>query len=159
MAKYDWEKIEQEYITGKMSAETLAKKHNMPYYTMSHRVTERKLSEKREKYRESVLEKSIARARAREVRAKERIRTEGEKALKLIKSAMESEATLHLVLTQDKEGNLKQTMSEKVDTKALRDLVMSLTEILKVYPLEDADTATEEGGVIEMEKQETVVEQ
>ncbi len=155
-AKYDWGKIELEYIRGNMTGEVLCKKYQISKGTFESRSAERKFSEKRRKYQESVQEKALARACAREAKALSRILGAAEKAAALLDKHMKDEDTLKNWLYTDKEtGEPNEKRLKKLDTKAvremtgaMRDTVAALTMMAERKDKQQTADKQGSGGVI-----------
>jgi hypothetical protein len=149
--KHDWDRIEHEYVTGKMSQEALARKHGIglsTFYTMSSR---RNFSEKRRAYQESVKEKALARAQARDARTLSNVRSALDKAARTINRYITDEDTLHGRVVMG-EGGPAEYRVKKLDTKALRDMTAALREtaaaIQALAPAEQNGTGQRSGVII-----------
>lgn len=150
----NWDRIKSDYITGKDSPKECAKKHGVNYNTLRNHKQRERWRQQRAEYRGAVVDKAIDTAKnctayriaseltglAYVVEALER---------ELIK-ALEDGEQLHRYLvqttTRKKDGTtetaFKDITSDKVDTRALRDLtdVAKTLEALKrsMYGLETA---------------------
>lgn len=155
-AKYDWDKIEREYVRGKMTGEDLCAMYKIPLNTFQKHSSERKFSEKRRKYTESIQEKALARACAREAKALSRILGAAEKAAALLDKHMKDEDTLKNWLYTDKEtGELSEVRLKKLDTKAVREMTSAMRDTVAALTMmaerKDKQQGTDKqgsGGVI-----------
>ena len=157
--KYDWEKIEQEFISGKSTMEALARKYQIPLNTFYKRAKVRKFSEKRENYARRVQEKALARAQARDARTLGNLSSALDKAARLLNKYVADEKTLHTKIVNHMDGSLEEVKVEKVDTKALRDMTAAMREVSAAIKLLQPDAGGpggEEGGVVMMPEQEAM---
>lgn len=154
--KYDWRKIELDYIRSEKTAEDICSMYQIPINTFRHRITERKLLEEREKYAKSMREKALARACAREAKALSRILGAAEKAAALLDKHMKDEDTLKNWLYTDKEtGELSEKRLKKLDTKAVREMTGAMRDTVAALTMmaerKDKQQVTDKqgsGGVI-----------
>lgn len=154
--KYDWEKIEQEYVSGKMTMEKLAEKYKISISTFQKKAIERKFTEKRRKYAEKVQEKALARAQARDARTLGNLSSALDKAARLLNKYMTDENTLHGRIVNHMDGKIEEVRVEKLDTKALRDMTSALREATAAMQLIRPNGAQEEeqGGVVVLPERE-----
>ena len=148
MAKYDWTKIEHEYVTGKASMEALAKKHKIPINTFYKHAKEAEFSKKREKYTKTIQEKALARAAAREAKTIDDLKSAAGKAAKLLSKAFGDEATLHNELGYVHGRPVEERM-DRLNTKALRDLpgaVKDLAAVLQAFGATEREETQAETG-------------
>ena len=148
--KYEWDKIEHEYVCGKMDMAELARKHKIPLRTFYARAEVRKFSEKREKYRNQTREKAIARAQARDARTLGNLQSALDKASRLLNRYITDEDTLfgRVLVTAD---GIQEYRARKMDTKAMRDMTAAMREVsaaIKLWQPETEKTDGERGGVI-----------
>lgn len=159
MAKYNWNEIEQEYITSKTTLAKLAAKHGIKPGYMEQVAQQRHFTEKRRKYQEKTMEKALEKAQARELRTREMIMVTAEKMIKQLHKSLSDDYTLHTYLYTDKKGIMHEFYSQKLDTKALRDMVAVLIDLMKLYPQRtEQATADDQCGVIEMETMQPLEE-
>lgn len=149
--KYDWDKIEQAYVRGKMTGEELCAMYQIPLSTFRERSAERKFSDKRKKYREDTQQKALARACAREAKALARTLGAAEQAAKLIEKHMKDEDTLKNWLWTDKEsGEVNEKRLKKLDTKAVREMAGAMRDIVATLTMmqesREQDKADGQGG-------------
>jgi hypothetical protein len=148
--KYDWDKIEHEYVTGKCTMEELARKHKIPLNTFYKRSKVRNFSEKRENYTRTVQEKAIARARARDVRTLSNLGGALDKAARILNKYLTDEDTLFNRISMS-DGVLLERRAKKLDTKAVRDLtaaVREATAAMRLLAPEQTTEAENQAGVI-----------
>lgn len=156
--KYDWDKIEQEYVTGKISMEKLAEKYKIPRSTMEQRAKVRKFTEKRGKYEEKVREKAIARAQARDARTLGNLGSALDKAARLLNKYVTDEDTLFGRVSVSAEG-VAEYRVKKVDTKALKNMTAAMREVsaaIKLLKPETGGDEAGEGGVIILTEREAM---
>jgi hypothetical protein len=148
--KYDWDKIEHEYVTGKCTMEELARKHKIPLNTFYKRSKVRNFSEKRENYTRTVQEKAIARARARDVRTLSNLGGALDKAARALNKYFTDEDTLFNRVSISADG-LVELRAKKLDTKALRDMTAAVKEAaaaMRLLTPEQTAEAENQAGVI-----------
>lgn len=156
--KYEWEKIEQEFISGKSTMEAMARKYQIPLNTFYKRAKVRKFSEKRENYAKRVQEKALARAQARDARTLGNLSSALDKAARTLNKYIGDDDTLfgRVCVTLD---GLHEYRTKKLDTKALRDMTAAMREVSAAIKLLQPDAGGpggEEGGVVLMPEQEAV---
>lgn len=155
--KYDWEKIEQEFISGKSTMEAMARKYQIPLNTFYKRAKVRKFSEKRENYAKRVQEKALARAQARDARTLGNLSSALDKAARLLNKYVADEKTLHTKIVNHMDGSLEEVKVEKVDTKALRDMTAAMREVSAaiklLQPEKESDTVEREGVIVLTERE------
>ena len=154
--KYDWPKIEQEYVTGDMGLRELADKYHIAMSTLSKHAKVSDFVGKREKYRTKVGQKALTRASTRDARAISRIMTATEKTIRKLNKAVTDETVFGYLEeyppTKDEEtgelrpGGKNLVILDKADTKALVNLstaIRNLAMATKVmYP--DGDGSGQE---------------
>ncbi len=156
--KYDWGKIEQEYVSGKMSMEKLAEKYHVSISTFQKKAIERNFTEKRRIYAEKVKEKALARAQARDARTLGNLGSALDKAARTLNKYVNDEDTLFGRVSVSVDG-LKEYRVKKLDTKALRDMTAAMREVSAAIKLLQPDAGGpggEEGGVVQLPYQEAV---
>ena len=155
--KYDWPKIELEYVRGRMSMEELAEKHQIPGSTFRKYANVHHFSQKRTEYGQKVAEKALARAQARDARTLSNVRGALDKAARLLNKYMADEDTLHGRVAVSEAGAVEYRV-KKLDTKALRDMTAALKETTAAVRLltDQAQSEEREGqaGVILMPARE-----
>jgi len=156
MGKFDWQRIEQEYVTGDMPLRELAETYHVSLSTLSKHAKEAGFSEKRDKYRTKVSQKALTRASTRDARAISGIMTAAEKVIRKLKGAVTEDTVYGYIVSdppaKDEEtgetvpGRQRVEILSKADTKALVNLstaVRNLAMATKVmYP--DGDGQGEE---------------
>ena len=156
MGKFDWQRIEQEYVTGDMTLFSLARTYHISETTIYKHAKEGKFEEKRQKYREKVSKKALTRASTRDARAISGIMTAAEKVIRKLRSAVTEDTVYGYIVSdppaKDMEtgetvpGRQRVEILSKADTKALVNLstaVRNLAMATKVmYP--DGDGQGEE---------------
>lgn len=150
-SKFDWDKIEHEYVTGRMTLEALAKKHQISISQIQKVSSRRHFSEKRSEYAENVKEKALARAQARDIRTLSNVKSALDKAAKTINHYITDEDTLHGRIHTGDFG-VTEYRTKKLDTKALRDMTAALREVASAIqvlaPAEGADREQRSGVII-----------
>lgn len=151
--KYDWGKIEQEYVTGKMSMEKLAEKHKIPYSSFRKYANGHKFQEKRTEYGQKVAQKALARAQARDARTLGNLGSALDKAARTLNKYITDEDTLFGRVSVGQDGVVEARV-KKLDTKALRDMTAAMREVSAAIKLLQPETADREdenkSGVILM---------
>lgn len=149
--KYDWAKIEHEYVTGKMDMARLADKYQIPLNTFYKRAEVRDFQGKREKYTNQMREKALARAQARDIRTLSNVKSALDKAARLLNKYIVDEDTLHGRIHTGDFG-VTEYKTKKLDTKALRDMTAALREttaaLTALAPAEGADREQRSGVII-----------
>lgn len=152
--RYDWYKIETEYVSGTMTMEALAERYGIANSTFFKRAKEREFVEKRRKFREKVEEKNLARRRARKSkkleRAKDEILDGFCAAAKRYKDYMTSADMFNSHVVSGKEG-IKIVIMEAPDTKRVRDMAAMGKDLVTTYrdlTGNSMEEAEETGGVI-----------
>lgn len=171
MAKFDWQKIEQEYVTGDMALSELAKRYHISETTIYKHAAEGNFEDKRRKYREKVAKKALTRASTRDARAISRIMTAAEKTIGKLRGAITDDTVYGYIVDdvrveEDEETGVRVPKGKhveiltKADTKALVNLstaIRNLALATKVmYPEGDGDgkDSADQGGVILMADRE-----
>lgn len=166
--KFDWAKIEQEYVTGKMGLREIADKYHVAMSTLSKHAKVADFTGKREKYRKKVAQKALTRASTRDAKAISRIMTAAEKTIAKLRGAI-TEDTIYGYITQDPPGKDEETgervpaaqrvvLLSKADTKALVNIttaIRNLAVATKVmYPEGDGAGKEDERSVVIMPERE-----
>jgi len=154
--KYDWEKIEQEFISGKSTMEALARKYQIPLNTFYKRAKVRKFSEKRENYAKRVQEKALARAQARDARTLGNLSSALDKAARTLNKYIGDDDTLFGRVSVTEDG-VQEYRTKKLDTKALRDMTAAMREVSAaiklLQPEKESDTGEREGVIVLTERE------
>lgn len=155
--KYDWAKIEQEYVSGKMTMEGLAKKYGIPNSSFRKYANGHKFKEKRTEYGQKVAERALARAQARDARTLGNLSSALDKAARLLNKYVADEKTLHTKIVNHMDGSLEEVKVEKLDTKALRDMTAAMREVSAaiklLQPEKESDTGDREGVIVLTERE------
>lgn len=143
--QYDYSQAELEYITSKCSYKFLSEKYKIPMTSLTKVAKANKWVEKRKKHCENVVKKSsekIVNKKASKLQSLIRV---SDKVVKKIESALEDEDQFyrHIVTEMsDGESLTSERVFEKMDTKALRDVVVCLKDLTAVVRnLNDIPTA------------------
>ena len=146
--KYDWLKIDFEYITGDMSLHEMADEKGIPFHTLAAHARKAKYAEKRTEYKQLVLSKLRKEMSKHDADAISDIMTATEKAIKLVGLYIADDATLHNYVIGQKEIRL-----DKMDTKALRNMsgtIRDLVCVLKILNPDTTENTDQPQGVIIM---------
>lgn len=168
MAKFDWQKIEQEYTTGDMPLSDLAERYHISQTTIYKHAKEANFEEKRKKYREKVAKKALTRASTRDAKAIARIMTATEKTIRKLNKAVTDETVFGYVQEDPpakdevtgelRPGGTHLVILDKADTKALVNLsttIRNLAMATKVmYPDGDGQGGEDERSVVIMPDRE-----
>ena len=138
--KYDWGKIEQEYVTGKMSMEKLAEKHKIPYSSFRKYANGHKFQDKRTEYGQKVAQKALARAQARDARTLGNLGSALDKAARLLNKYVNDDDTIHGKIVNHMDGRIEEIRTKKLDTKALRDMTAAMREVSAAIKLLQPET-------------------
>lgn len=141
--KYDWDRIEHEYVTGKSSMAEMAKKHKIPEDTFYKRAEVRNFQQKRENYANRVRERALMRAQAREARTLNNLNGALDKAARMLSRYIADEDTLHGRVQMGESGPVEYR-TNKLDTKALRDMTAALREAAAAMRLLRPDAGQED---------------
>lgn len=154
---YDWGRIEHEYVTGSMTLAELAEKYKIKLNTMYRKAEVRKFREQREEYTNSVREKALTRARARDARTLANLSTALDKAGKILKKYMDDEDMLFGRVVEGGEDGVREYRVRKLDTKAVRDMTAAIREATAAMQLMTGRTEQaeeEQAGVIVIPQRE-----
>lgn len=143
--RWDWDKIEHEYVTGKMDMAALAKKHQIPLNTFYKRAEVRKFSEKRETYTNRLRERAIARAQARDARTLGSLGSALDKAARTLNRYITDEDTLFGRVSVTADG-IEEYRARKLDTKALRDMTAAMREVSAAIRLLQPEAEKQDDG-------------
>ena len=163
--KFDWQRIEQEYVTGDMPLRELAERYQISETTIYKHAKEGNFDDKRRKYKEKVMKKSLSRASTRDARAISRIMTAAEKTISKLRSAI-TDDTVYGYIVEDPPGRDAETgeptpagrhveLLTKADTKAIVNLSTAIRNLAMatrvMYPEGDGDGKEQaENGVVLM---------
>lgn len=168
MPRFDWAKIETEYVTGDMPLSELARAYHISDTTIYKHAKEAEFEKKRQKYREKVAKKVLTRASTRDARAISRIMTAAEKTIRKLTGAI-TDPTVYGYLVDDPARKDEETgemvpagkrvvIVDKADTKALVNLstaIRNLAMATKVmYPDGDGSGTEDERSVVIMPERE-----
>lgn len=133
MAEIDWNALQVEYVTGKISLKKLAEKHGISENTLENRSRKEKWSEQRRKYRGKVTAKAVARAGARETRRLSSLQSSASKMCtqieKLMKDA-ENQLFTHVAVVGTGDGcsEIEAVKLDVVDDRKLLNLTKAMKE-------------------------------
>ena len=163
--KFDWLRIEQEYVTSDISLRELSEKYHVSMSALSKHAVDGKFTDKREKYKQKVAQKAATRASTRDGKAISRLMTGTEKAIRELRKAI-TEDTLYGYIVQEpaekdeetgerRPGGLSLQLMRKADTKALVNISTAIRNLAMatrvMYPEGDGDgEKMEHSGVVLM---------
>ena len=154
--KYDWAKIEQEYVSGKMSMEGLAKKYGIPNSSFRKYANGHKFKEKRTEYGQKVAERALARAQARDARTLGNLSSALDKAARTLNKYIGDDDTLFGRVSVTEDG-VQEYRTKKLDTKALRDMTAAMREVSAaiklLQPEKESETGDREGVIVLTERE------
>lgn len=133
MAEIDWNALQVEYVTGKLSLKKLAAKYGISENTLENRSRKERWSEQRRKYNGKVTAKAVARAGARETRRLRSLQSSASKMCtqieKLMKDA-EKQLFTHVAVVGMGDGvsQIEAVQLEVVDDKKLLNLTKAMKE-------------------------------
>lgn len=130
--KIDWDKVRTEYITSTTPVTELCTKYGASRSAIMKRVKADGWKEQRDQYRASIVHRAIKRKEDKQVDRLCRLKTGTEKLIETINDALEDEEQFHRYLVSEGGAVHSETVEKtfrKVDTKAIRDLTMSLREL------------------------------
>lgn len=133
MAEIDWNALQVEYVTGKLSLKKLAEKHGISENTLENRSRKEKWSEQRRKYRGNVTAKSIARASARETRRLSSLQSSASRMCAQIEKLMKDAETqlfthVAVVGTGNGQSKIEAVQLDVVDDHKLLNLTKAMKE-------------------------------
>lgn len=138
--RYDWDRIEHEYVTGKATYAELEQKYKIPRSTFEKRAKVRKFAEKRGEYEEKVRQKRLARAQARDSRIFANLGGALDKAARLLNKYVNDDDTIHGKIVNHMDGRIEEIRTKKLDTKALRDMTAAMREVSAAIKLLQPET-------------------
>ena len=133
MAEIDWNALQVEYVTGKISLKKLAEKYQVSENTLENRSRKEKWSEQRRKYNGKVTAKAVARAGARETRRLRSLQSSASRMCtqieKLMKDA-EKQLFTHVAVvgTGDGKSTIEAVQLDVVDDHKLLNLTKAMKE-------------------------------
>ena len=133
MTKINWDDLEAEYIAGDMSYRELAKAHKLSKSAVSKAGKERNWTKKRDNYRTNVAQASLHNARIKQIsnntdRLNSLIDTADQMTLYLNDIMYDKDQFTRLIL-RDGEGGEYVSDTNKIDTRAVRDVVHAIAEL------------------------------
>lgn len=133
MADIDWNAVQVEYVTGKISLKKLAEKHGISENTLENRSRKEKWSEKRRNYYGKVTAKSLARAEARESRRLASLQSSASKMCKQIEKLMKdakNQLYTHVAVVGTGDGcsEIEAVKLDVVDDRKLLNLTKAMKE-------------------------------
>lgn len=144
MAKrYDWVKIEVEYISTDISLKKLAEKHSIPIGTIQDKSKKNKWSEKRDEFRCKTIEKALQKVEKSTVERISTIMRASDKLADQIEDALQDPDSLKRILTVDKKTGKISTKKTKIVNgklaKEMSEAIKNLKEVYKTAEAEDED--------------------
>lgn len=133
MAEIDWNALQVEYVTGKISLKALAEKHGISENTLEKWSRKERWSDQRRKYRGKVAAKAVARAGARESRRLSSLQSSASKMCtqieKLMKDA-ENQLYTHVAVVGTGDGcsEIEAVKLDVVDDRKLLNLTKAMKE-------------------------------
>lgn len=128
----NWAEIESEYITSgdpAVSYRTLAVKYNIPQSTVNRYGTKNNWANKRTEYKHSVINSTLSRARAREASKLAKVMLSVDMLSETIEKVFQDSKQFYRHVMRDPEGGQTETILEKADTRAIRDITASLRDL------------------------------
>lgn len=135
MAKrYDWVKIEVEYISTDISLKKLSEKHSIPIGTIQDKSKKNKWSEKREEFRCKTIEKALQKVEKTTVERISTILRASDKLADQIEEALEDPDSLKRILTVDKKtGKISTKKTKIVNGKLAKEMSEAIKNLKEVY--------------------------
>lgn len=154
MAKPNWTRIKNAYVTGTDGYRAMAAKYGVPLKTLSARAKKEGWAAARRQYRDEVAAGYRARAREEEIDRLITLRGAADDMARVIGDAMQDadQWRRHLVLETDADSGATTTVERlfgKIDTRALRDTVAAMKDLTAV--LRDLHGAANERDQLAME--------
>lgn len=133
MAEIDWNALQVEYVTGKISLKKLAEKYGISENTLENRSRKEKWSDQRRKYNGKVTAKAVARAGARETRRLRSLQSSASKMCSQIEKLMkdaEKQLFTHVAVVSagDGKSKIEAVKLEVVDDHKLLNLTKAMKE-------------------------------
>ena len=127
-----WEQIEAEYITTKISYRDLAEKYGISASTLMKRGTKYKWADKRKRYRQSVVTKAASKARNKESSKLANLQRAADGMGEVIAGILKDTQQFNRHIVQTRDGDIwdaEERVYKKFDTKAIRDITTSIKEL------------------------------
>lgn len=132
----DWEKIETDYIAGKQSYREIAQKYGLAPSTVARQGKKRKWPEKRAQFAHKVQtrkrQKTAEKKASREAAALLRVEALGEELITAMEKALEDKKQLYRHVIETSRGKQGERVLGKMDTRALKDIAVTLAGIGKM---------------------------
>lgn len=132
----DWEKIETDYIAGKQSYREIAQKYGLAPSTVARQGKKRKWPEKRAQFARKVQtrkrQKTAEKKASREAAALLRVEALGEELIAAMEQALEDKKQLYRHVIETGRGKQGERVLGKMDTRALKDIAVTLAGIGKM---------------------------
>lgn len=132
----DWEKIETDYIAGKQSYREIAQKYGLAPSTVARQGKKRKWPEKRAQFARKVQtrkrQKTAEKKASREAAALMRVEALGEELITAMEQALEDKKQLYRHVIETGRGEQGEKVLGKMDTRALKDIAVTLAGIGKM---------------------------
>ena len=132
----DWEKIETDYIAGKQSYREIAQKYGLAPSTVARQGKKRKWPEKRAQFARKVQtrkrQKTAEKKASREAAALLRVEALGEELITAMEQALEDKKQLYRHVIETGRGKQRERVLGKMDTRALKDIAVTLAGIGKM---------------------------
>lgn len=132
----DWEKIETDYIAGKQSYREIAQKYGLAPSTVARQGKKRKWPEKRAQFARKVQtrkrQKTAEKKASREAAALMRVEALGEELITAMEQALEDKKQLYRHVIETGRGKQGERVLGKMDTRALKDIAVTLAGIGKM---------------------------
>lgn len=132
----DWEKIETDYIAGKQSYREIAQKYRLAPSTVARQGKKRKWPEKRAQFARKVQtrkrQKTAEKKASREAAALMRVEALGEELITAMEQALEDKKQLYRHVIETGRGKQGERVLGKMDTRALKDIAVTLAGIGKM---------------------------
>lgn len=134
--KANWEKIKTEYITTDISQRKLAEKYGVPYPTLKYRAERDEWFKARKKHKSRVVAKSTQKAEAKQIRIATKELTLLDKIEKHLDRAISDVDQFNRYIVTEQVGHgmteTSEQLFDKVDMRALKDAVQTLTMVEKM---------------------------
>lgn len=159
MGKVIWEELEAEYISSDMSYSQLAVKYHLAKSRVAKVGAEKGWVKKRKIYRTNVAQNALSNARVINVRKNTEKLTElvnaADKMSGFLNDIMDYPDSFYKQILTDSEGCQEVKDTEKLDTRAVRDIVTSITNMTTAVKqlntlLEDKENDKESGMTIKL---------
>ncbi len=166
----DWEKIETDYMAGKMTYAEIAEKYGIPVASVERQGTKRGWVKKRKEFAEKVQTKARNRTAekkaSREAELYGRVVKLAEQLVEVLEGSLQDEKQLYRHLIGMGAGVQKEKVLKKMDTAAAKDYASMLISIGKMMAdysgmltKKDAETLRMAKEKLKLEKQKAEAEQ